>query len=133
MKSSSDRGSAAVEFALVLPLLLMVVLGIVEFGLLLYREAMLATASREGARAGVVLRTPKPTAGDIQAVVQNVLANAGVSSDRTSITVTGSGGSFGTDLTVVVEQPYRFLFLPNLVPGMKASITLVGKTVMKNE
>lgn len=133
MKLSSNSGSAAVEFALVLPLLLMVVLGIMEFGLLLYRQAILATASREGARAGVVLRTPKPTAGEVQAVAQGVLTNAGLGPNQTTITVTGSGGSFGSDLAVVVEQPYRFLFLPNLVPGMKTSVKLVGKTVMKNE
>lgn len=133
MKAASDNGSAAVEFALVLPLLMIIMLGIVEFGLLHYRQIILAMASREGARAGMVLRTPKPTTGEIHAVVRNVLTNAGVGAGQTSVTVTGSGGSFGTDLAVVVEQPYRFLLLPKLVPGMKAAVILTGKTVMKHE
>jgi Flp pilus assembly protein TadG len=51
-----EQGAAAVEFAIVLPLLLVILFGIVEFGLLLYDQAMITNASREGARSGVVYR-----------------------------------------------------------------------------
>jgi Flp pilus assembly protein TadG len=128
-----EAGATAVEFALVLPLLLLLILGIIEFGLLFYQQAIVVTASREGARAGIIRTTPKPTAGQVEAVVSAFLANAGFKGTNVSIAVTGAGGSFGSDLTVRVESPYQFLFLPNLVPGMKKTATLTGQTVMKNE
>lgn len=46
-----QRGAAAVEFALVVPLLLSLLLGIVEFGYFLFLSASAAGAAREGARA----------------------------------------------------------------------------------
>jgi len=46
------HGQAMVEFALVLPLLLLVMFGIVEFGRLFFSYAMVSAASREGARYG---------------------------------------------------------------------------------
>ena len=49
-----ENGTAAIEFAIILPLLLLLVFGIIEFSLLLYNKAMITNASREGARAGVV-------------------------------------------------------------------------------
>ncbi len=49
-----ENGTAAIEFAIILPLLLLLVFGIIEFSLLLYNKAMITNASREGARAGIV-------------------------------------------------------------------------------
>ena len=51
---SNANGAAAVEFAIVVPLLLLLLFGIIEFSLLLYNKAMLTNASREGARFGIV-------------------------------------------------------------------------------
>jgi hypothetical protein len=48
------RGVAAVEFALVMPVLLFLFIGIVEFGIMLYDQAVITNAAREGARWGVV-------------------------------------------------------------------------------
>jgi len=55
---SCQKGAAAVEFALLLPVLVLITFGIIEFGLLMYNQQILTNASREGARAGVVVRTP---------------------------------------------------------------------------
>jgi Flp pilus assembly protein TadG len=49
---SSERGSALVELALVLPLLLVVIAGIVDFGFAFQRFEVVANAAREGARLG---------------------------------------------------------------------------------
>ena len=49
-----QQGTAAVELALVLPLLLLIVFGIIEFGILLYDQAIVVAAAREGARWGAV-------------------------------------------------------------------------------
>ncbi len=57
------RGAVAVEFALTLPLLLILLFGIVEFGVMMYDQAVITNAAREGARWGAVqsaLLVPQP-------------------------------------------------------------------------
>lgn len=54
MRILKNKGAAVVEFAVVLPILLLLVFGIIEFGFLLYNKAMLTNASREAARVGIV-------------------------------------------------------------------------------
>lgn len=131
--ADSTAGASAVEFALVLPVLLLLILGMVEFGTLFYRQAIVSWSSREAARLGIVQAVPKPTAGEVEAMAAAVLAQAGLGAAPVTITVTGAGGAFGTDLIVLVESPYRFQFVSALVPGMRAAVTLRGKTVMRNE
>lgn len=52
--SRRDDGAAAVEFALVLPLLMMLVFGIISFGILFAQQLSLGNGARQGARLGVV-------------------------------------------------------------------------------
>ena len=49
-----ERGAAAVEMAIILPLLLLVIGGIVDFGRFFFSQVTFANAAREGARAAVV-------------------------------------------------------------------------------
>ena len=56
-----QEGSNLVEFALVLPLLLILVMGIVEVGLAIYDKAVITNACREGARAGIIFREQRLT------------------------------------------------------------------------
>lgn len=53
-RRESDRGAAAVEFALVLPLLLLLVFGIIDFGRMLNAQERLTAAARAGAQAVLV-------------------------------------------------------------------------------
>lgn len=50
-----DHGSAAVEFALVLPVLLLIIFGIIDFGRMLHAKIILTEAAREGARAAAIV------------------------------------------------------------------------------
>jgi hypothetical protein len=54
-KIRAQGGAAMIEFAIVLPVFLILLIGTVEFTLLLYNKAMITNASREGARLGIVL------------------------------------------------------------------------------
>jgi len=126
-------GSATVEMAIILPLLLLLVFGTAEFGLALYRQEVLTNASREGARAGVVLATPAVTIAQIQTVVNNYLTNAGWNAALATVTATGAGGAFGTNVTVTVTFNTSFSILSGLVPGLPATKTLRAQTVMRHE
>ena len=54
---SSQRGQSLVEFALVLPMLLLLVLGILEFGWIMKAEIAVSAAAREGARYAAAGKT----------------------------------------------------------------------------
>ena len=57
----NQRGASAIEFAIVFPLLVLLLFGIIEFSLILYDKVMITNASREGARAGIVVQLTRMT------------------------------------------------------------------------
>jgi Flp pilus assembly protein TadG len=68
-----QRGAAVVEFALILPILLVLLVGTIDVSLALYDKAVITNASREGARAGIVARSPALTEDEIKVVVEDVV------------------------------------------------------------
>ncbi|HEY7493318.1 MAG TPA: TadE/TadG family type IV pilus assembly protein [Candidatus Tectomicrobia bacterium] len=132
-RRTGEDGVIAVEFALLLPMLMALVAGIIEFGLGLYFQEVITNASREAARAGIVIGVPRPTAGEIKNVALTYLTNLGVSGTASYISVTGAQGNSGTDLTVRVDLPYRFVILPGFLEGFVSNITLRAATTMKHE
>src|SRR5262245_42012772 len=77
--TGNDRGAAALEFALVLPVLLIVVFGLIDFGRMLNAQLIASDAAREGARAAAIVdahegevRIDSITASTIGAVTRTV-------------------------------------------------------------
>ena len=131
-----QRGVALVEFALVLPILLMIIFGIIELGIALYDKAVITNASREGARYGIVLHSPKYSDGQISNVAtqytKNYLMTFGKYVDPV-VKVTGSGGLSGSDLSVEVSYTYRGLGLGAMLSAVIGPMVLTASTTMKNE
>ena len=125
------------EFALVLPILLLLIFGIVELGVGLYDKAVITNASREGARVGIVLKSPKASSQDITNAVLNYTSNyllTFANQAPPSVNVTQSSPStFGTPLTVTVSYRYTGLGLGQLLSALAGPITLSATTVMNNE
>jgi Flp pilus assembly protein TadG len=138
---SSQKGASAVEFALILPLLMVITFGIIEFGVFLYDQQVLTNASREGARAGIVASSPRVQstgANSIDSVVQYYCASHLVTFGTTNVpttTVTGYSptATFGTDLKVQVNYSYSFLVIPNFIPGFAKLRNMQAITVMRYE
>lgn len=130
MRRKGEKGAAAVEFALVLPLLVMLLVGMLEFGLVLWRQEMMTNATREAARAGIVAGNPRLTQAEIQAVLASNLSLAGIDPAATTITITGAEGVSGDPLTVSVVYPYQFMVIDQLASSLGASIDLTAQTVM---
>lgn len=55
MRRKKQRGAQAVEFALVLPFLILIIFAVLDFGILVYNKAIITNASREAVRRGIIL------------------------------------------------------------------------------
>ena len=132
LRPKKEEGASVVEFAILAPLFVVLLFGLVEFGLAIYSKGMITNASREGARFGVVYSTPRKTDAEITSKVQEYLANAGFL-DSVNINVIGAQGTSGTPLTVSVTYPYTFQVLPNFVSGFTGAMNLTANTVMLME
>lgn len=111
----SEKGAQLVEFALVLPLLLLVVLGIAEFGFMFQRYEVLTNAAREGARIAVL---PGYSDADVQARVGNYLTAGRVPTTGSNPAVVVSttaatlpGGTTVPLKRVTVTYTYTYMFL----------------------
>ncbi|MEU7824095.1 TadE family protein [Catellatospora sp. NPDC049133] len=97
-----DRGAAAVEMALMLPLLLLLVFGIIDFGRMLNTQIRVTEAAREGARAVTITNANSAAAPRVSAVL---------GSTPVAVTVTNPCGSAGStaDARVRVEHTFTFV------------------------
>lgn len=132
----SKRGASAVEFAIILPLLIVLVFGIIEFGAFLFNQQVITNASREGARRGIVSQSPRVTDGEIGSVVDSYCTNHLVTfgtANNPVTSVTRTGTSFGDDLKVTITYNYSFLVIPSFVPGVTSPRTMTASTLMKYE
>jgi Flp pilus assembly protein TadG len=93
---SDSRGNAVIEFALVLPILLLVLFGITEFGRAIMTKNILFTAAREGARLAAV--SPISDTLSVQGRVVDVLDAANV--DVKEITITYDPGTRSIEVSV---------------------------------
>lgn len=135
------KGVAAVEFALVVPFLLVVLFGIIDFGFMLYDKAMLTNAAREGARAGIVLRETPMSLSDVQdravAYCQNrmIRLGGGGSEDCTAQATRTGTTSLQDRLTVSVDYTYDgpIVNLIGLIGGSLELGTMRSTAVMVYE
>lgn len=134
-----ENGSALVEFALILPILVLLLFGVIEFGLLLYNQQVITNASREGARYGIVSRVPdRRSVDEITQVVNDYCASNMITFGSSTGPDTNVGphsltALFGDDLTVEVTYLYDFLVLPGFIGSFAGGTELSAKTTMKYE
>ena len=140
---AGEQGTALLETAMTLPLLLIVSVGIFEFGRAFQTMQVLTNAAREGARLASL---PNPVAGAVDARVRSYLtsgqlantASATVVVDPAS-TVSIGGGITASASLVTVNYPFQFMVLQPvarlLVSGstLGAPFTLTASAAMRNE
>jgi len=121
------RGQAMVEFALVLPVFILLLMGIMEFGLIFHQYLVVTAASREGARAAAVGGT------DAEVEVVAAIAAASVDKGLLQTTVTPATRVKGTSVTVSVTNPVTIStpLIAVIFPANPLPVT--GTTVMRME
>jgi len=127
----SRRGSEILETALVLPILLLVAFGTVEFGYWFYVEHNLQGAAREGARAAI---PPGATNDDVTAAVNSLMNASGFS--PTDYTVTFSPNPItdadtGDMVTITVQADWTQIGVRPL--SLISAPTIQGVAVMRKE
>jgi Flp pilus assembly protein TadG len=138
----SQRGTALIETALILPLLLLICVGIFEFGRAYQTWEVLTNAAREGARVAIL---PSTAPGDAETRVRQFLAGGGLNSGPTvgvavtaaTVSMGAAGNSSGSTVTVtypfsfMVLQPVAQLVVSGTMTG--SPITITATTTMRNE
>jgi Flp pilus assembly protein TadG len=112
----AERGAELIEFALVFPLLLGVVLGIIDFGFLFRNYEVLVNAAREGARVAILEGYTEP---DVQARVAQYVSAGGLPGTPTTVRILPYGANVGgaciTLTGAQVTYDHTFLFVGPIV------------------
>jgi Flp pilus assembly protein TadG len=133
-------GQAVVEFALVLPVFMLLVFGAIEFGRAYYSVHLLTTAARKGARVGSLKEQTDATVG---AAVDEFLEAASLPGEwTTSVSVLDAGGSpregglpaalEGDRVFVTVSYDFDVL-TGSLIPGFQGTVQLQQRCVFRHE
>jgi len=106
------RGQSLVEFALVMPVLLIILLGIFDFARAWSAHQTITAAAREGARRAVIF-DPTIDSVSVRKRVQEVISSAGYNPNApyTTVTINGWRGGVGKATEVYVTYNYQFTFL----------------------
>lgn len=110
-----ERGSAAVELAISLPVLLTVTAGVLEFGQAFQLRQNLVQAATEAARAGSALTCPRPTYSEARAAADTALQSAGLDPSLARVSLTNTGGAPGSEMNVVVAYDAQLPMLGRLL------------------
>ncbi len=133
-----SRGSAVLDTALVLPILLSLAFGTVEYGHFFYWKHTLQGAAREGARAGI---TPSATNADVTTAVTSAMNAAGISASKYTLQIRNAADSADLNVngltsgTPVLVKVYATWGTVGMRPlGLIGSSKLVtGQTIMRKE
>jgi len=124
------RGAAAVEFAVVAPIFLLLVFGMIEYGRMVMVQQVLTNASREGARCAVLDGT---THQEVVDTVTQYLTSGSIQGANITVTPTNpEDAGFGDPVTVSVDIGFsQVSWLPS--PMYLGGKTLSATTVMRRE
>lgn len=118
-----DEGAAAVEFALVLPILLLIIFAIIDFGRMFNAQLVVNDAARETARAAAVLNDTD------QAEARGRAAASGIGTVTATVTTPCSGDPTA-DATAEVTYQFTFATPLSFMIGANGTKTLKSTSVM---
>ena len=130
----SRRGLATIEMALILPLLLILVFGVIEYGWLFFKNQQISSAARNACRYAI---TQPATTGNTFTMVDTLMTQSGFTPGDYSVTIsTDLYGSVvevpaGNFITVTITMPYDLIKLTGF--PLPLPTDLIGETTMAKE
>ena len=140
----SERGAELIEFSLTLPLLLLLVLGIIEFGFLFQEYEVVTNAAREGARVGALIDSAGYTTDEAAARISDYMTAGGLDMAKATpaptvttsqVAVTGTTKCF-TAVTATASYQHEVPFLSGIMSFFGSPITTIplsNVAVMRTE
>ncbi len=128
MHKKSSRGQSLVETALMLPIILLILMGIIDFGLMFNNYLTVSNASREGARKAAVGGTDS----EIRAFVGSAAGALDASHLTVMISPLQSSRKKGDEVVVTVDYNYS-LITPIIASLVPEPVHLSGRTAMRVE
>jgi Flp pilus assembly protein TadG len=142
----NERGQALAEFALILPLILFFIAGVVEMGRAWNVKQAVTDAAREGARYTVVKDDAIPTLDDVESKIEERLALAGVTTSTINFSSADPACSvvadcfhneagYGKEMTVSVATQFPMGLMGTLLgwAGVPATVEISTTATMRNE
>jgi Flp pilus assembly protein TadG len=133
-----DRGAALIEAAVTIPILLLIAVGIFEFGRAYQTWQVLTNAAREGARVSVL-----PTGNDatVTTVVRNYMASGALPNAASATVTVNRNDTVATHTAsrVTVDYPFQFIVLQPVArlvaprTNTGAPLTMRATAIMRNE
>jgi Flp pilus assembly protein TadG len=120
MRFRNENGQTMTEFALVLPILAVLLFGVIQFGIVFNNYVTLTDAVRAGARKGAVGRFAPTPVSDVQTAIKN--SAGGLNQGQLNISVSSTWAA-GTDVTVTATYPYSISLLGMVVKSGRLSST----------
>jgi Flp pilus assembly protein TadG len=134
----NERGAALLEAAITIPIILLIAVGIFEFGRAYQTWQVLTNAAREGARVAILV---DKTDADVQSAVQNYMKSGGLPKFATAAVLIDRNVPIGVNTAsrITVNYPFQFMVL-NGVAKLVSKNTTVGQpltmqsvALMRNE
>jgi Flp pilus assembly protein TadG len=119
----NERGQTMTEFAFVLPILLVLLFGIIQFGIVFNNYVALTDAARAASRKGAVSRSSSDPKGDCEA--SGYAAGINLKNPGTDFVLTcNSSWAIGSDVTVTATYPYDIKLLDWVVASGSLNTTM---------
>jgi Flp pilus assembly protein TadG len=134
-----ERGTAVVEFALVAPILFLLVFGIVDFARVMNYYNVLTQLAAQGARAAAVNRNPDGTAITSPSSIQQMIVNnytgpSEVKKDPSyHVCITQVPVAAGDPVTVTTSFDFKFIPLIRIASGLTGKLHLTASSTMRAE
>lgn len=130
----SEDGQALVEFAMVVPVLLLLILGLVEFSRAWNTQQVLTDTAREALRSSVVAN-PDFTYEQMRSLIDQSLVRASLDPERAQVSVEGWKNGTGTPARIQIDYDYDLGFFASIAEWTSGDRTLALSTsfVMRNE
>lgn len=130
----SEEGQALVEFALVIPVLLLLIVGLAEFSRAWNTQQVLTETAREALRSSVVANADFTHEAMLDLIDQSLL-RASLDPERAQVSVEGWKTGTGTRARIRIDYDYEFSFFGSLAGWATddRSLALSTSYVMRNE
>ena len=123
------RGAAMVEFALIAPVLVLLLFALMEYGWMFFRVSQVNGAARHGVRAAV---RPDATTTEVNNAVDLIMNQAGFASSAYTVQIGSLNAAIGGNVSVTVTLPYSKVALTHF-PLLPTPTQIRGWAVMAKE